>query len=304
MDDMSQLRVLPSDAPPRLEDEPQRPSWIRVRAPAGERYLSLRRLLEERRLHTVCSSAACPNIGECWSSGTATFMILGNYCTRSCRFCDVKTSNRPLPVDLEEPERLAEAAVLMQLQHVVITSVARDDLEDGGAEQFARCLRAVRQRLPEASLEVLVPDFAERRESVATVVNERPEIFNHNIETVPRLTRRIRSRARYPRSLAVLAMAKELQPEVKTKSGIMLGLGETDEEVRATLRDLKSAHVDIVTVGQYLRPSKENHPVVRYVSPEGFAALAEEARSLGFSHVESGPLVRSSYHAERGVERP
>ena len=303
MDLMSHLPILRDEPPRRLEAEPPRPSWIRVRAPGGERYLELRRLLEERRLHTVCSSAACPNIGECWNAGTATFMILGNYCTRACRFCDVKTSSRPLPVDLDEPARLAEAAELMGLKHVVITSVARDDLEDGGAEQFARCLVAVAARLPEATLEVLVPDFQGLRESVATVVNAPLHIFNHNLETVPRLTKKIRSGARYDRTLKVLAMAKELRPEVRTKSGLMLGLGETDDEVLASLRDLKSANVDIVTLGQYLRPSKDNHPVLRYVPPEGFEALAAFARRLGFAHVEAGPLVRSSYHAERGVPR-
>lgn len=286
-----------------LAPEPARPSWIRVRAPSGERYLELRRLLSERRLHTVCSSAACPNIGECWNAGTATFMILGNYCTRACRFCDVKTSSRPLPVDLDEPERLAEACELMGLSHVVITSVARDDLADGGAEQFARCLRAVHARLPAATLEVLVPDFHGLEGSVATVTWAPLHIFNHNLETVPRLTRKIRSGARYERSLAVLTSAKALRPELRTKSGVMLGLGETDDEVMATLRDLKAANVDIVTLGQYLRPSRENHPVMRYVPPEGFEALGAFARELGFAHVEAGPLVRSSYHAERGVLR-
>lgn len=272
-----------------------------MRAPGGERYVTLRRMIEERRLHTVCSSAACPNIGECWNAGTATFMVLGNYCTRACRFCDVKTSNRPLPVDLDEPDRLAEAAELMGLSHVVITSVARDDLDDGGAAHFARCLEAVHARLPRATLEVLVPDFHGLSSSVERVVRAPLQIFNHNVETVPRLTRQIRSGARYERSLEVLAKAKELAPALRTKSGIMLGLGEEDAEVRQTLHDLRAARVDIVTLGQYLRPSKENHPVLRYVSPEGFAELGAYARGLGFAHVESGPLVRSSYHAERGV---
>lgn len=288
-------------ASPRAAPEPERPSWIRVRAPTGERYTALRRLLEERRLHTVCSSAACPNVGECWNAGTATFMILGNFCTRACRFCDVKTSNRPLPVDLDEPARLAEASELMGLSHVVITSVARDDLTDGGAEQFARCLREVHARLPQATLEVLVPDFRGRQASVEMVVSAPLHIFNHNLETVPRLTRQIRSGAQYDRSLEVLRLAKERAPHMRTKTGIMLGLGETDDEVRDTIRDARAADVDILTLGQYLRPSKDNHPVVRYVSPAAFDSLAAYARDLGFLHVEAGPLVRSSYHAERGV---
>lgn len=291
----------PAAKPGRDTPEPARPSWIRVRAPGGERYLSLRRLLEERRLHTVCSSAACPNIGECWNAGTATFMVLGNYCTRACRFCDVKTSPRPLPVDLDEPERLAEAAELMGLSHVVITSVARDDLADGGAEHFSRCLHAVHQRLPQATLEVLVPDFHGLADHVQRVVDAPLHIFNHNLETVSRLTRQIRSGAKYDRSLEVLSTAKRLRPTIRTKSGIMLGLGETDDEVKVAIEDLRGANVDILTLGQYLRPSKNNHPVSRYVAPEIFDALGDFARGLGFSHVESGPLVRSSYHAERGV---
>lgn len=295
---MTSLPVLqPGD-----EAKPARlPPWIRVRAPGGERYAELRALLQERRLHTVCSSAACPNIGECWSLGTATFMILGNLCTRACRFCDVKTSSRPLPVDLDEPRRLAEAAALMGLSHVVITSVARDDLDDGGARQFVRCLEAVRERLPEASLEVLVPDFHGDRGNVALVTAAAPEVFNHNLETVSRLTKKIRSGAQYGRSLAVLAMAKELRPQMRTKSGVMLGLGERDDEVRQALRDLKDHGVDSVTLGQYLRPSPKHHEVVRYAAPEVFDELGAFARELGFAHVESGPLVRSSYHAERGV---
>jgi lipoyl synthase len=295
---MTSLRVLQ----PPVEDTKKRlPPWIRVRAPGGERYTQLRALLEERRLHTVCSSAACPNIGECWSLGTATFMILGNLCTRACRFCDVKTSSRPLPVDLDEPRRLAEAAALMGLRHVVITSVARDDLDDGGARQFVRCLEAVRAQLPEATLEVLVPDFHGDRDNVALVAHAAPEVFNHNLETVSRLTKKIRSGAQYGRSLAVLAMAKELSPTLRTKSGLMLGLGEEDDEVRQALRDLRDHGVDTLTLGQYLRPSPKHHEVVRYAEPAVFEELGAYARELGFSHVESGPLVRSSYHAEKAV---
>lgn len=287
---------------PSAERGPKRhPPWLRVRAPGGERYRELKQLLEERRLHTVCSSAACPNVGECWSAGTATFMILGNLCTRACRFCDVKTSNRPLPVDLDEPARLAEAAALMGLRHVVITSVARDDLADGGARQFARCITAVKERIPGVTLEVLVPDFRGDKASVETVTDAAPEVFNHNLETVSRLTKKIRSGAQYARSLAVLEMAKQLRPEMRTKSGVMLGLGETDDEVKQAIRDLRDHGTDILTIGQYLRPSPGHHEVVRYAEPAVFEELGAFARELGFVHVESGPLVRSSYHAERGV---
>jgi lipoic acid synthetase len=293
---MASLPVLqPTSAPAR------KPPWLRVRAPAGDRYTALRRLIEERRLHTVCSSAACPNIGECWNAGTATFMVLGNECTRACRFCDVKTSARPRPVDLDEPARVADAAALMELEHVVITSVARDDLEDGGARHFARCIEAVRARLPAATVEVLVPDFAGERRHVAVVADAAPEVFNHNLETVERLTRQIRSGARYERSLEVLRLAKERNPALRTKSGVMLGLGENDDEVRQALRDLRAAQVDILTVGQYLRPSPSHHEVTRFAPPDVFEAHADYARELGFAHVESGPLVRSSYHAERAA---
>jgi lipoic acid synthetase len=284
----------------------RKPEWLRVKAPGAGRTTELQALLRERRLHTVCSSAACPNMGECWSAGTATFMILGNECTRACRFCDVKTSSTPRAVDLDEPARLAEAAGLMELKHVVITSVTRDDLDDGGARHFARCLRAVRERLPEATLEVLTPDFDGSPESIAIVLEAlleggRSAVFNHNLETCERLTPKIRSGAVYRRSLQVLQTAKRLRPEIRTKTGIMVGLGETDDEVLATLDTMRGLGVHIATIGQYLRPSSWNHEVMRYVTPEQFKALGDYARSLGFAHVESGPLVRSSYHAERGV---
>lgn len=296
---MASLPILspePSSGPTR------HPPWLRVRAPGGERYQTLKKLLEERRLHTVCSSAACPNVGECWSIGTATFMILGNLCTRACRFCDVKTSSRPLPVDLDEPARLAEAAALMGLKHVVITSVARDDLADGGARQFARCITAVKEKIPGVTLEVLVPDFHGDKDSIKTVSDAEPEVFNHNLETVSRLTKKIRSGAQYARSLAVLEMAKALRPEMRTKSGVMLGLGESDDEVKQAIRDLRDHGCDILTIGQYLRPSPSHHEVMRFAEPSVFDELGAFARELGFAHVESGPLVRSSYHAERGVE--
>lgn len=278
-----------------------RPAWLRVKAPGSGRTAELRSLLAERRLHTVCSSAACPNLGECWAAGTATFMILGNQCTRACRFCDVKTAKDPQPVDLDEAERLADAVELMSLRHVVITSVARDDLADGGARQFARCLRAVRARCPGVSLEVLVPDFQGERASIAIVLAEEPAVFNHNLETCERLTPAIRSGAVYRRSLEVLQVAKQLRPHTKSKTGVMLGLGESDDEVRQTIKDARAAHVDILTIGQYLRPSSWNAAVERYVEPAVFHELGAFARTLGFSHVESGPLVRSSYHAERAV---
>ncbi len=284
----------------------RKPEWLRVKAPGAGKTTELQALLRERRLHTVCSSAACPNMGDCWSAGTATFMILGNECTRACRFCDIKTSKTPNAVDLDEPERLAEAAALMQLKHVVITSVARDDLDDGGARHFARCLRAVRARLPECTLEVLTPDFYGSETSINTVLEALLEgghagVFNHNVETSERLTPKIRSGAVYKRSLEVLQTAKRLRPEVRTKTGMMLGLGETDDEIKKTIEDARAHDVDILTLGQYLRPSSWNHEVMRYVTPAQFDEFAVFARGLGFAHVESGPLVRSSYHAERGV---
>lgn len=280
---------------------PERPAWLRVRAPGGGRAAELAALLAERRLHTVCSSAACPNLAECWSAGTATFLILGHHCTRACRFCDVKTSPTPDAVDLDEPARLAEAAALLELSHVVITSVTRDDLPDGGARHFARCLLAVRARLPRATLEVLVPDLRGDEASLQVVLDAAPDVLAHNLETCERLTPHIRSGADYRRSLAVLAAAKRRAPAVRTKTGLMLGLGERDEEVLAALCDARGAAVDLVTLGQYLRPSPWNAPVERFVAPARFAELGDAARALGFCHVESGPLVRSSYHAERAL---
>ena len=280
---------------------PPRPAWLRVRAPGGGRAAELRALLSERRLHTVCSSAACPNLAECWEAGTATFMILGNQCTRACRFCDVQSSSTPAAVDLDEPARLAEAAALLALSHVVITSVARDDLPDGGARHFARCLEEVRARLPKATLEVLVPDFGGSESDLQTVLDARPAVLAHNLETCERLTPQIRTRAQYRRSLEVLAAARRRAPAVSVKTGLMLGLGETDEELVQAMHDARAAGVDVLTLGQYLRPSSWNEPVARYVAPERFVELGELARSMGFAHVESGPLVRSSYHAERAL---
>lgn len=278
-----------------------RPSWLRVKAPTGERVQTLTKILNQERLHTVCSSAACPNMGECWNNGTATFMILGNQCTRACRFCNVQSKMRPGPVDLNEPERLAKTALTMDLKHVVITSVARDDLADGGARQFARCLTTLRQIAPHMSTEVLVPDFFGSVDNLKIVIDQKPNIFNHNIETSRRLTPKIRSGAQYDRSLRLLKDAKNLDAAIKTKSGIMLGLGETDDEVHDAICDLRAHDCDQLTLGQYLRPTSWHHPVHRYVTPERFAEFKIFALELGFSHVESGPLVRSSYHAERGV---
>lgn len=284
-----------------INEAPRRPPWLRVRATGSDDYHRLRRLVARQRLHTVCASASCPNMGECWDQGTATFMILGNVCTRACRFCHVDSSRRPNPVDLDEPERLAAAAAAMALRHVVITSVARDDLPDGGAEHFARCLTAVRRRLPQATLEVLVPDFGAQESAIQTVLNAAPAVFNHNLETVARLTPRVRAKARYQRSLDVLAAAKRLAGHVRTKSGLMLGLGEELDEVQQALRDLRAHGVEFVTLGQYLQPTPAHAELVRYVPPTEFDALGAFARSLGFTHVESGPLVRSSYHAAKAL---
>jgi len=274
----------------------RRPDWLRVRLPGGPNYQELKGLMRGLDLHTVCEEAHCPNIGECWEARTATFMILGDTCTRACGFCAVKTG-RPLTLDLGEPVRVAEAIERMGLRHAVITSVNRDELEDGGAGIFAGTIRQVRKRSPECSIEVLIPDFMGSEAALAKVMRARPDILNHNIETVPRLYPQVRPKARYPRSLEVLQRAKRLDATVFTKSGIMLGLGEEREEVLQVFRDLRAHDVEILTVGQYLRPSLNHLPIVRYVTPEEFADLKREALGMGFRHVESGPLVRSSYHA-------
>jgi len=277
---------------PKLE----RPRWLRAPAPVGENYRELKHLIERLRLHTVCESAACPNVGECWNQRTATFMILGNVCTRRCGFCAVE-KGAPLPVDYDEPSRVAEAVAAMGLKFAVITSVNRDDREDGGAQQFALVIRAIRERVPGCGVEVLVPDFQGNLAAVETVMEAQPDVFNHNTETVPRLYREVRMGAWYERSLAVLAHAKRMSPATPTKSGLMLGLGESEGEVLATMRDLRAHSVDILTLGQYLRPSPKHLPIVRYVPPEEFAELQRAGMEMGFQHVESGPLVRSSYHA-------
>ena len=274
----------------------KRPEWLRAPAPAGENYQDIKQLVGRLRLHTVCESAACPNVGECWNHRTATFMILGNVCTRRCGFCAVE-KGAPLPVDYDEPRRVAEAVAAMGLQFAVITSVNRDDREDGGADLFALVIGAIRRRVEGCGVEVLVPDFQGSRAAVETVLEAAPDVFNHNTETVPRLYRRVRLGARYERSLDVLAHAKRTAPAVPTKSGLMLGLGETNAEILQVMRDLRANRVDILTLGQYLRPSPKHLPIVRYAPPEEFAELRVAAREMGFGHVEAGPLVRSSYHA-------
>jgi lipoic acid synthetase len=275
---------------------PKRPVWLRAPAPAGENYQDIRQIIARLRLHTVCDSAACPNVGECWNQRTATFMILGNVCTRRCGFCAVE-KGAPLPVDYDEPRRVAEAVAAMGLKFAVITSVNRDDREDGGAELFALVIGAIRRRVEGCQVEVLVPDFQGSRAAVETVLEARPDVFNHNTETVPRLYRQVRLGARYERSLDVLEHAKRTAPAIPTKSGLMLGLGESGAEVLQVMRDLRAHRVDSLTLGQYLRPSPKHLPIVRYVPPEEFAELREAALEMGFGHVEAGPLVRSSYHA-------
>lgn len=272
------------------------PEWIRVRAPTGPAVAETRAVVRALGLHTVCEEAQCPNLGECWAHHTATVMLLGDTCTRSCRFCAV-SHGRPSTVDPEEPQRVAQAVARLGLRHVVMTSVNRDDLPDGGAGHFAATARAVQSRVPECTIEVLIPDLQGDHDALATVVAAPITILNHNTETVPRLYKRVRPGAFYERSLALLAAAKRLRPGLRTKTGLMLGLGETREEVLAVLADVRASGCDVLTLGQYLRPGPSELPVERYVTPEEFAALGADARRLGFAYVESGPLVRSSYHA-------
>ena len=279
---------------------PERPKWLRAPAPVGENYRELKDLIGRLRLHTVCESAACPNVGECWNHRTATFMILGNVCTRRCGFCAVE-KGAPLPVDYDEPNRVAEAVAAMGLRFAVVTSVNRDDRQDGGAELFALTIRAIRNRIPGCGVEVLTPDFQGSRAAVEIVMEAAPDVFNHNTETVPRLYREVRLGARYERSLEVLAWAAEISPMKPAKSGLMLGLGETMDEVLAVMRDLRGAGVRVLTLGQYLRPSPRHLPIARYVTPEEFDELRRAGYEMGFAHVESGPLVRSSYHASNSV---
>jgi lipoyl synthase len=284
-----------------VTEQPQRPrlpEWLRTKLPTSDSFGRTRSLLDELKLHTVCESAKCPNHWECWSKGTATFMIAGDRCTRACGFCAVSTA-KPLALEADEPQRVAEATRRMGLKHVVITAVARDDLKDGGAEHFCRTIGEVRKLNPGIVIEVLVPDFNESDAAIEAVLDANPHIFNHNLETVRRLTPSVRHRATYDRSLSVLAKVKARRAgTIYTKSGIMLGLGERDEEVVSAMEDLRSAHCDILTLGQYLQPTLKHLPVVEFVPPEKFAEFGEHARRLGFVHVASGPMVRSSYHAD------
>ena len=274
----------------------RKPAWIRARFPGGDRFNEMRHLLREQDLHSVCEEARCPNIGECFNAGTATFMILGDVCTRACGFCDV-TSGRPNGLDLLEPLRLAATVERLGLDYAVITSVNRDDLPDGGASIFAGCIRAIHARLPECRVEVLIPDFEGNWDALARVVQAGPIVLNHNTETVPRLYPRVRPRARYTRSLELIREVKRIDPAMTTKSGIMVGLGEHLDEVKQTMVDLREYGCDLLTIGQYLRPSLKHLPVERYVHPDEFGELATFGHTLGFAHVESGPMVRSSYHA-------
>jgi lipoic acid synthetase len=286
----------------RRDPLPERkPSWLKVRAPGGPNYLRLKQMMQELNLHTVCQEAHCPNVGECWEHGTATFMILGDTCTRNCGYCAVNHGKPPV-YDIEEPARVAQAVAELRLQHAVITSVDRDDLPDFGAYIFAETIRQIRAKLPGCSVEVLVPDFQGNEDSIRTVLEARPDIYNHNTETVPRLFKRARPGGRYPRVLEIFRIAKRLAPDIPTKTGIILGLGETNEEVLATMRELRTVDVDILTLGQYLRPSDGHLPLDRFVTPEEFRWFYEQGMAMGFKHVESGPLVRSSYHAWEQVQ--
>jgi lipoic acid synthetase len=274
----------------------RKPEWLRVRPPRGEKYAELKELMHDLTLHTVCEEAMCPNIGHCWGLGTATFLLLGDVCTRTCGFCNIKTG-RPGPLDMDEPERVAEAVARMKLRHAVLTSVNRDDLPDGGAIIFARSIERIRELWPGCTVEVLIPDFKGSREALALVMAQRPDILNHNVETVPRLYRTVRPQAIYQRSLEVLRMARELWPAAVTKTGIMVGLGESWDEVLAVMDDLRGVGCDILTIGQYLSPSRQHLPIARYYTPEEFDQLRDEGYRRGFRWVESAPLVRSSYHA-------
>lgn len=298
---------MPTDAtrdrvnPEKFDTTPlRRPGWIKVRAPSGEVYERLQQLMRRKSLHTVCEEAGCPNMGECWGSGTATFLMMGDVCTRTCGFCDIKRG-RPEVLDWLEPERVAQAVKSMELQHAVITSVNRDDRKDGGAPIFAMVIRRIRQLHPGCSIEVLIPDFKGSIEALQIVMDARPEILNHNVETVPRLFKLVQPQDRYEWAKATLSNAKQLDPDVLTKSGIMVGLGETMDEIKAVMEDQRSWGVEILTLGQYLQPSRKHLPIARYYTLEEFEELKQYGLSIGFKWVESGPLVRSSYHAAEQV---
>ncbi|MGN7401154.1 lipoyl synthase [Cytobacillus praedii] len=285
----------------KQEEYLRKPEWLKIKLNTNENYTGLKKMMREKGLHTVCEEAKCPNIHECWAvRRTATFMILGDTCTRACRFCAVKTG-LPTELDLQEPERVADSVALMNLKHAVVTAVARDDLKDGGAAVFAETVRAIRRKSPFTTIEVLPSDMGGVLENLKTLMDARPDILNHNIETVERLTPRVRARAKYDRSLEFLRRAKELQPDIPTKSSLMIGLGETREEIIETMDALRANHVDIMTIGQYLQPSKKHLKVQKYYHPDEFNEFKEIALSKGFSHCEAGPLVRSSYHADEQV---
>jgi len=281
-----------------ISEKPRKPQWLRVKLPTGEEYIKVRNIVDKHKLHTICQSGNCPNMGECWGAGTATFMILGNVCTRSCGFCSVFTG-KPLPADWDEPMRVANSVKLMSVKHCVITSVDRDDLKDGGSIIWAETIKAIRKESPETKFETLIPDFMGKWENLQRVIDVKPDIISHNIETVKRLTPQVRIQAKYDRSLEVLKRVKEAG--IRTKSGIMVGLGEREEEVLEALDDLRSVNCDVVTIGQYLQPTPKNLPVAEFVHPDQFERYRVAAVAKGFLYVESGPLVRSSYHAERHV---
>lgn len=283
------------------DDQPiriKKPKWLRVKLPIGENYKKVRALVDEHKLHTICESGSCPNMGECWGEGTATFMILGNICTRSCGFCAVQTG-KPLAADLQEPNRVAHSVKTMGVKHAVITSVDRDDLKDGGSDIWAATVNAIRKESPSTTLETLIPDFMGKWENLQAIIDVAPEIVSHNLETVRRLTKQVRIQAKYDRSLEVLFRLKK--GGMRTKSGVMLGLGETEEEVIETMEDLRSVKVDILTLGQYLQPTPKHLPVQEFITPEQFEKYKELGLKMGFRYVESGPLVRSSYHAEKHI---
>lgn len=303
--DVRSLRVkpmVPAYDGPHPGPAGRRPQWLTAPAAVGDNYRWLKKLVTDLKLHTVCESAACPNLGDCWNRGTATFMILGNVCTRRCGFCAVQ-KGAPGPADYDEPGRVAEAVAAMDLRYAVITSVNRDDRKDGGAELFALTIQAIREQAPGCRVEVLVPDFQGSQAAMDIVLEARPDVLNHNIETVPRLYRQARVGSRYERSLDMLLYAKTAGGDIPTKSGMMLGLGETDEEVIQVMRDLHAHRVDICTIGQYLRPSRDHLPISKYYSPAEFARFKQVGDELGFGHVEAGPLVRSSYHADEAGEK-
>ena len=279
-----------------ISEKPKKPSWLKVKLPTGESYKKVRSLVSEHKLHTICESGNCPNMGECWGAGTATFMILGNICTRSCDFCAVSTG-KPEEVDVFEPARVANSVKLMNVKHAVLTSVDRDDLQDGGADIWVKTVKAIRRKSPETTLETLIPDFAGKWENLQKIIDVAPEIVSHNIETVRRLTKKIRIQAKYNRSLELLLRLKK--GGMKTKSGLMLGLGETDEEVLETMQDLRTVEVDVLTLGQYLQPTPKHAPVKDFITPEKFEEYKKIGLDMGYKFVESGPLVRSSYHAEK-----